>query len=834
MIESSREILSMHRYLSKFNARRVGNILIAVLLPVCAFSQSKEPRQRWSYDYIEKASGIPAVRQLMIDSIQSRLAMIMPGSNMASMKDTALLKRLTQIKGVSQALRNFSGAGNDPSLFLTNLPAFYSLKQISPANLKQGIAISVDEVVARTVYDNGPLTANTLISQAGTGLHASLWNVPFNYTMSWQYPAFLQEDLQLMNKLSFDRDAMMNNLKKQLTDQFNLDKLLLKDMNFQQLFRQYAQTKLDGLKNELSSAGSSFRSLPAQLAALSPDEFLYLNEQQLAAKLFNKATVDSLQAGKQAYESIVTNGRQLSEADQSSLQSIQKQLTDMETAMNKVKSIKKEFGADGLDYKKLVTYQQAITGNANAILNSNDFISEASGKLLKLNGLSRFFLHVKELNIGQFASTWSNRSLSGIMSSGIGGDYMKKNKLVGLNLSHSLPLGWIKDNPFASNLFDPSVSIQAVRTGKGETTGDHSHVSAVNATTRNKPSQTGYFPVLPRNIFVGSFSKQVSLGAKGNATVEVSKSASQYRTTMNAGNEVESKLALRHIGEDLLQTIAVGVQYNGEFSKINFRPSVFINYAGMGYSNPASTAQTRGNLSFGGSLYKTFMKGKLVMQSRFSKRNTSTSAGNDTHLDQLQSSLMAKYRVSRKLRIGVNWTSSHLSKKYGKSDSEKLYALDRMGADVSFNGKLNGAPFFQYTGIGYQNINMPAGFLNSMGKMIWVNSSSSVSLGKGMLSVNLQWYNQLQTSLMQGDLFTGDAGFSFTLGKKIQLSMAANYLDQQYMARQLGIRQTITTTISKHFNVNVFADIRKNMIDNMNPFLFPSTRGEIEITYKFR
>lgn len=823
----------MHRFLSTFNARRFGKFIIAILLPAYSFSQSTDPQKKLSYDYIEKASGIPAVRQLMIDSIQARLAMIMPG-NPVSVKDTALLKQLSQIKGVSQALRNFSRTGNDPSLFLSNLPAFYSLKQFSPANLKQGISISMDEAVARSVYDNGPLTGNTIISQAATGLHATLWNVPFNYTLSWQYPAFLQEDLQLMHKMSFDRDAMLNNLKKQLTDQFNIDKLLMKDLDFQQLFRQYAKSKLDGLKNELSIAGSSFRNLPAQLAAVSPEEFIYLNEQQLRSKLFDKTVMDSLQAGKQAYETMISNGRELNETEQSSFQAIQKELAGMETMLAKISSIKKEFEAGGLDYKKLVGYQQAISGNASDILGSGNFTAEASSKLLKLNGLSRLFLHMKELNIGQFASNWSNRSLSGIMSSGIGGDYMKKNKLVGLNLSHSLPLGWIKDNPFASNLFDPSVSMQAVRTGKGESNTDHSHITAVNANTRNKPSQTGYFPVLPRNVFVGSFSKRVSLGSKGSVEAEVSKSASQYRNTMNSANEAESKLALRHFGEDLLQTIAIGVQYNGEFSKINFRPSVFINYAGMGYSNPASTAQTRGNLSFGGSLYKTFIKGKLVLQSRFSKRNTNTSVGNDTHLGQLQNSLIAKYRVSRQLRVGLNWTSSHLSKKYGKNDSETLYSLDRVGTDISYNGKLNGLPFFQYTGVGYQNINMPAGFLNSMGKMMWVNSSSSMALGKGMLSVNLQWYNQLQPSVMQGDLFTGDAGFTFTLAKKIQLTTAANYLNQQYMAKQLGVRQTITTTISKKFDVNVFADIRKNMIDNMNPFLFPSTRGEIEITYKFR
>jgi hypothetical protein len=741
---------------------------------------------------------------------------------------------LSQIKGVSQALHNFSRTGNNPSLFLTNLPAFYSLKQLSPSNLKRGINISIDEAVARSVYDNGSITNNRFISQAATGMHATLWNVPFNYTMSWQYPAFLQEDLQLMHKMSFDREAMLATMKKQLSEQFNLDKLLMKDLDFQQLFRQYAASKLDALKNELSSTINSFRALPAQLAAVSPEEFLYLNEQQLATKLFDQRITDSLIAGKQSYETIISNGGQLNETQQASLQSIQKELAGLQSVMDKIKTIKKEFEAGGLDYKKLVGYQQSISSNANAIVNSNDFTSEASGKLLKLNGLSRLFLHMKELNIGQFAGNWSNRSLSGIMSSGIGADYMKKGKLLGLNLSHSLPLGWIKDNPFASNLFDPSVSIQAVRTGKGETGNDHSHVTVVNANTRNKPSQTGYFPVLPRNVFVGTFSKRVSFGTSGNAEVEVSKSASQYRNTLNAGNEAESKLALRHFGEDFLQTIAVGVQYNGEFSKINFRPSIFINYAGMGYSNPASTAQVRGNLSFGGSLYKTFFKGKLSLQSRLSKRNTSTSVGNDTRLGQLQHSLMAKYRVSRKMKLGLSWTSSHLNKKYSKQDTETLYALDRMGADISINGKLNGLPFFQYTGIGYQNIEMPAGFINSMGKMIWVNSSSSMSLGKGMLSVNLQWYNQLQPSVVQGDLFTGDAGFSFTPGKNIQLSTAANYLSQQSMARQLGVRQTISTSISKNFNVNVFADLRKNMIDNMNPFLFPSTRGEIEITYKFK
>ena len=245
--------------------------------------------------------------------------------------------------------------------------------------------------------------------------------------------------------------------------------------------------------------------------------------------------------------------------------------------------------------------------------------------------------------------------------------------------------------------------------------------------------------MLPRNVFVGSFSKKISLGKSGNLETEISKSSSQFRNTYGAGsNDLESKIAFRHFGEDLMQTIAMGINYAGDFSKIHFKPTVSLNYAGMGYSNPASLSQVRGSLSYTIGVQKNFFGGRLSLQSRLSQRHSPSTVGGDISLGQQQSTLVAKYKVSRKVKLGINWTGSELFKKYSIGSKDILYGLDRIGVDFSLKSKLGKSTIYHFTAIGYQDLKMDNPDLNTSGQTIWMNSSSSLSMNVGILSLNWQ------------------------------------------------------------------------------------------------
>lgn len=817
-------------YRTKFKLRLEPILkIVLLLLPAHGFCQQESGRkpENWSYNYVEKAAQIPVVREALLDSIGKKLDLLQQeGKSLPAHLYGALG---TDPRLLKENLRKLGQPGG--AALLSKLPAFYSLKQSMPS-LSQPFSLDFRRAGVQSIYDNGPLTSNTLISRAGLDFTASIAGVPFTYNFNWQQPSFIAQDFSTLYKISFDRQAMMKNMRESLAKQYDLQKLLMKDFNFQQVFRQYAETRLAAFRQSVQeSFAGSLRSFTA-LQDLSPEEFLYLGRTQLEEKLTGKAGLDSLVAVKESLSAVIASNSSAPDSLKRQLGLVNEQIAAIGQVKEKLHALKKEFETEGLNYNQLVRYQQAVNGKLDEITGSESFISDASKKLLKLNGISRLFLYARELNIGQFSSGWSGRSLSQVLTSGIGGSFLKKNNFVGLNLSGIKQLGWIKDRDFINNLFEPSSSIQALRLGKGDLASDHSHISMVNATVKNTGQGPNVFAVLPRNIFVGSFSKKLSMGSIGDVEAEVSKSASQYRNTgvTGAGDAMESKMALRYFGADLLQTLSVGLQYQGDFQSIDFRPSFFINYAGLGYSNPASTLQSRGAFSYGFQFFKNFLGGKLAVQSRFSQRNTRTTTIDDRTLNQAQNSLGIRYRLSRKLKAGVSWTYSGLSRKEGESKTS-LYYSNRISGDMNFMGKLAGRPLFQYLGLGFQDLSIPDLPPSAFGKMIWVSSASNLALAKGTLSANFQLYDQLQQEA--GGLLTADAGWSYNAFKTFRFTTSLNYLNQSLMARQVGVRQTISATLHDRINLNVFADLRKDIKTNQNKFLYPNTRGEIEVTYKF-
>jgi hypothetical protein len=810
--------------------------LIVFLIPACVLGQQEKKQNiKWSYDYVEKAAKIPIVQELMLDSISQKLDLLQQYKSQilssAQLKDTIFLNKIT---GLKNNLKNLSISELSPSSFLSKLPAFYSIKQATSFS-KNAFSFGSVEITNQTVYDNYFLASKQLLSTSALSFDSKIANIPFSYQFHYIYPSLLQQDFSTIYKASFDRDALLSDVKKQLVNRFDIEKVLLKDFDFKQLFHQYAQTKLAAIKETAKSFGS-FKPLMEKFNSISTEEFLLLTKDQLRDKLTDKSLLDSLLSSK---EKITQELATQPDTDKQNLLKPQLEstiitITTLTETIEKVLSAKDDFETNGLNYNQLVNYQKAINSNLDSISGSEAFVQQSSKKLLKLNGLTKFFMYVKEMNLGKFSTNWSEGSMSNILTSGIGGSFLKNNKFLGLNISNIQPLGWIKDNQFIASLQQPEAAMQSLRVGKGDLESNHSHVTLTNATIKNIKPAGDIYSLLPRNIFVGSFSKNLSLGSIGNIETEVSKSSAQYNNTRSSLNEsqIESKMAFRHLGEDFFQTLSVGLNYNGDFNAIHFKPSLFASYSGLGYTNPASSSQSKGAVSYGINISKGFFGNQLTFHSRFSKRVNQTSTLNDNRFTQLQGALSAKYKFSRKIKAGLNWNYSDLSK-VTSHYQDKLYYSNRIYSDASYNGKFNNLPLFQLINIGYQNISIPDMPVASLGKNLWINSATNMTMSKGTLSINMQLFNQLDKHVVQGDLLSTDLGWTFMAFRALNLSTAINYLNQQKVAKQLGMRQTVSASIKERLSISLFADIRKDLVENRNSFMFPNTRGEIALTYKF-
>jgi hypothetical protein len=228
---------------------------------------------------------------------------------------------------------------------------------------------------------------------------------------------------------------------------------------------------------------------------------------------------------------------------------------------------------------------------------------------------------------------------------------------------------------------------------------------------------------------------------------------------------------------------------------------------------------------------KNFFSNTLTFHTRFSKRINRTSITENKKFNQFQGALSAKYKLSRKFKVGLNWTYSGLSKLTDQSN-EKLYYSNRIFSEASFTGKVRNLHLFQFLNVGYHNISIPDLPSSSLGRTFWINSATNMAMNKGTLSANLQLFNQLDKSIVQGDLLTTDLGWTFTAFRRFNLTTAVNYLNQQHVAKQMGVRQTIFSSIKDKLSISLFADVRKDIIQNRNSFLFPNTRGELAMTYK--
>lgn len=813
--------------------------LFVLLLPALVFGQeNKKQNIKGSYDYVEKAAKIPLVQEFLLDSINQKLNLLQHYKahilSQAQLKDTGFFDRVTDLK---HNLKNLPLSQLYPPAFISKLPAFYSLKQ---ATNFSGHAYSLNsiELKNQSTYDNYFLAEKQWLSTTEFRFTSKLASIPFLYQFNYIYPSFLNQDFSAVYKVSFNQEQLLDDMKKQLVDQFDLEKLVLKDFDFKQLFRDHAQSKLKSVKESISSA-SELKFLKEKISSLSAEEFLYLTKNQIREKLTNKEILDSLLLSKQRITEALntkTNPNEISDLKQQ-LQSTVATIDNLTESIEKILSAKNEFETNGLNYNQLVNFQKTVNANLDSITNSEAFIQESSKRLLKLKGLTKFFMYVKEMNMGKFSTNWSERSMSNILTSGVGGSFFKDNKFFGLNISNVQSLGWIKDNQFIASLQQPEAAIQSIRLGKGELQKNHSHTTFTNANIKNFRSGGQVFSLIPRNVFIGSFSKNLSLGSAGNVETEISKSSSQYTNTRSALNEnqAESKMALKHLGEDFFQTLSFGLNYNANFDHIQFKPSFFASYSGLGYTNPASTSQSRGAVSYGMNLAKGFFANQLTVQTRVSKRvnRTAVADDDDRRFIQLQGFLSTKYKFSRKIKAGLNWNYSSLSK-ITAGYQNKLFYSNRIYSDANFNGKLRNHPLFQIINIGYQNISIPDMQNVALGENFWINSATSLAMNKGTLSMNMQLFNQLNKTALQGDLLTTDLGWSYTVLQRVNITSAINYLNQSNIARQLGMRQTLSAAVKDKFLISLFADIRKDLIQNNNSFMFPNTRGEIVVTYKLK
>lgn len=778
-------------------------------------------------------SAIPAIQQVISDSIKLKYSLpqtdgipailFQPDTskNEAHKKLYEFIKQKTGARNwqnLTSDVKNINVLQQDKKLLSTLLPGMYALRN-NVTNLKQGLfqktSIGFQNAEINMIAGDQFSLIRGYTSTINIGASLHIAGVPLTGSIQTGYPSFFEQQPSAMFKYSFDREQFYNSMKKGLNDQFDLHKYALAGFNFEKILKDYAVSLTQQLQEELIATAGKYPFLN-NIKNLSAEEILYLSTEQLESKIFAQYLTN--QTGTNEQDAVLISD---------SLNVL------IQNCRANIISMKKQFGRDGINMNAVVEYQQKVNRNIDSLTNSSEFIKKSAKELLPMSGLSRFFTKITDFQFGQFSPQWSKQTLSGVFMSGISGGFQNKNLFTGISVFENRLLGSVKDNQFNSLLFDPNQLVQSLRMGGGNIQSDHTHATVTNGKTVNRNNNAAnHLLTIPRNSLAGTLSHQTDLGKAGIIHAEISKSSSGYQNAVNNMNDPAAAIQSSVSGflQDFWQTVAVGLNYKNRYEKIALDHEIMFNYSGMGYSNPGMGFTPRGTLSAGTSLKKSFYQNKAQLQVRYQKRNNYTATDNNRFYSQDRMNFTGRIRFSNKLKAGVTLNSVNMSRVEDKAKTVILKQM-RVNADLNFRGKINRTPIMQYAAVGYQDFSMPVAVGDLPGKMLMINSSTNLSCSKFQVQANMQYLKEPSFANNQKDLFTADAGISFSMLKNVQSTASLTYLAQNTNIMQAGIRSSVTGQFAKRWQFSLFGDLRKNLVTNNNPLFFPSSRGEIMIQY---
>lgn len=814
--------------------KRILPITIVLFLPISLWGQQagKAKQSRQYYNTLLRSN--PVLQTVLIDSLNSRVQPVLPNGKVLHspyLKDTvqqlfyqhvAELYGSKHLQEINKGLRLLKDTSRISSYMAEKLRGFYALRNETAAlsfMKKDAYSNRVKVLSGSAFYDNTP----GAVLQSGFGAQIEdnlvIGNIPVNIVynnMAATSPIDRSLIDQHLKKFSFDKDAYMQRMNGYLNKAYDLKKYFLGDIDVSAAVKSFAAQQIDELKEQMNAMVD-----PGQAGIfnglVSPEQLIYLDSSQLKRLMLDdkrlQLTEEDLN-GKWADSSLYSSphGKTIMAARQ---------------YLNKVSSLKQSVN-QGLQTRELMTAQRATGQHVQTLLDDRESSKRNIRELLPLNFLQRLLLQTKSLNIGNIAASGSKGGVQDLFMSGFQGAFLNNNKFLQLGIGGTRQGGDIKDLNFASSLDPGAYAIQFLQMGKGDVDGAHSHISMVNANTRNK--QFGPFSAnsLKRNIFVGAFSEQISLGEYGTITADISKSNNEFNNAA-VGNSyaLTSKTAAFTLLNDFWQTFSAGMDYNGEWKAANMSQRVYFNYSGLAYTNPASPGGSRGTIRYGLNVRRHWNKRRLTLGFRTDMMDMKTAAISAGGWRNRQYAIDARIRVKKNFSLTTRMSQS-VMKHTGDGLAQPGYLNRQINVSSQLSGKLFSLLQTNNSTFGLQQMNI----LPLKSLLLNLNVNHSIVINTHVLTVGLFYNKDIKDNALYGNLFTAETGWSYQLGKILNCTSGINYLDNKDVVRQVGLRQTINTSLAGRLNVSLFADCRKNLMNTAQNYLFGNFSTQLALNYQ--
>ncbi|WP_205509782.1 hypothetical protein [Longitalea arenae] len=771
-------------------------------------------------------------------------------SAFSGIKDSVMGEFLYYVKNnfgtdrVKKILKNFSMAGDSGSLqnFIGGkLKGFYSVNGMESFKIPSFDKLLNNQfsgVEYNIAHDNTALAPSPWMHQLSVSDQVKIMDIPFQVSFSNLSNEYVPLQYNNLMKVTFDKDGFSQGLQQKLGKYYNMKKYLLADMDMLSYVKSHFESELSQQVKSLSNEVITDPNALLQ-SKLSNDELLKLDNDQIKEKLLSSSEIGSIRERLQGSQQLLTeHGATMPAAQKDSLlQSMKNQsayLASLEQLSDKISAVKNKMAASGINANQVTRLQQHFDAKAIENLRQPQVIKEAAGNLLPLNGLQRFFTNVGSLNAGTFGKEGSERGINTLLRGGMELSVLKKANVFSGGLGQVKDGGFLKDAGLQNSIFNSASFMQFLQFGKGEEGKNNTRITVINSNTTSPNTANFNQLALPRNILAGTISKTVKVRRAGLVEAEISKSATQYKNTVspNADQVMEAKSALFSYTDDLLQTLSVGLRYMDEWEKAGLSHNAHVSYAGFGYTNPGNPSAAKGSWQYDMQLRKQITRQGHI-QARFANRTYNYSTDGQSKWNNMQFDIQGRYRLNRKLSMGAKLNQYQLLRKTD-STKEKMYVSRKVTADAQYTGRVRGLAQRTMFSLGWQQFDNIAVQQGGQSNLLLMQWSTTVPVGTTVVSMNMFYNKEIADHELMGDLLTSEIGAGYPVFKTIMLNSSLTYLNNSIAARQVGIRQSVTTTALKNCTVGLFVDCRKNLITPVNAYLYGSFRGELSVHYQIK
>jgi len=526
---------------------------------------------------------------------------------------------------------------------------------------------------------------------------------------------------------------------------------------------------------------------------------------------------------------------------------------DINNVAETITGIQKGLAGKGMDVKKMLLMQKYMeTGGVGFPSESaNGFLSQQPK-----GAFQQIFSHFDALKLGAF----SNQPSGSVQDKDLfmkGGNITIKSGGIPITFGYGSvnDLSSSKDNQFQNSVYNQPRNITYIGAELKRAGAGNLKLSVISAQSRNGGNSLYATPAISSNNVALTLSKKLSLGKLGDFGFDVSKSSTVYSNKYQVGAEavLDQKGGLNYnLSNDLFQSLSFGVDHHQDFESIGASDNVYFKYSGMGYQNPATNGFGGAKMKFGGNIRKSFDNNKLIVNMRSDITNMPISYTSSDRWKNYQFQLESRYQLNKKVNLSIKYITNGTGKQVDGVNSS-VYSFQKIQFDGNASYKIGKYRSVSHFTIGDQAIsnnfahqsgsaiNIPAtsgtatnsnSSSQNGANLLIFNYTQSLIIHQNVLTANFFVNRELTGYKLIGNLLNSDIAYQFIMFNKLNISSGLTYLDNTGIARQAGIRESISLMAGNRFNIETFVDIRKNMIRPLYPDLYANYRAQLSIFYR--